>query len=443
MKPSDRRLALIKIAFYATACVALLTSFFVSDFRRVATGLQFWGMLVAFQAALLSSLISFRSVVLKQISIALTALVVMNLFSPFLAFVGEPVTTLQPNLRHKVNIVGGAEFGVDGIQTITTDARGYRTNTPIDYAQREPRALRIVAIGGSTTEDIYLDDTKTWTFLLAKRLSKALDRPVEMINTGVSGLRARHHLLTLRESEKFSPDIAVIMMGINDWNLHIKSAQRSSFQNAVSFVGRFSIMNTVLFQAIRMARAFVVGVVTPAVAVREQTLAHRRSQHDSLARKDVRSFRITAVSSEYQTSVDGIAAECRRRNMLCFFVDQATAYDAAIEPVLKRRLWMTPPDEQYTLPLDDMIQIAKFYNVWLQRQAKKDGMEFCAVAKDVPPTTEFFFDDCHFNERGAQRITSLVADCMEKPLRERFASLNSRRRTNASMPGLEPRRQRD
>src|SRR5262249_54962994 len=156
------------------------------------------------------SLIPFRNVALRQVSIALTALVVMNLFSPLLGFVDEPVTTLQPNLRQQVRIAGGATFCVEGIQTITTDSRGYRTNTPIDYARKDPATLRIVAIGGSTTEDIYLDDAKTWTSLLATRLSKALDRPVEMINTGVSGLRAWHHLSTLQESEKFSPDIAVI-----------------------------------------------------------------------------------------------------------------------------------------------------------------------------------------------------------------------------------------
>ena len=442
MKLQVRRLTVIKIVFYATTCAALSVSFFVGDFRRITSSLQFWGMFAAFQAGLLASLIPFRNVALKQISIAVTALVVMNLFSPLLNFIGEPVTTLQPNLRLHVRIAGGAAFGVDGIQTITTDSKGYRTNTPIDYARKDPDTVRIVAIGGSTTEDIYLDDAKTWTFLLAARLSKALDRPVEMINTGVSGLRGWHHLLTLQESEKFSPDIAVVMMGINDWNRHIKLAQRSTTHGVIAYIGRFSIEETVLFRAIRMARAFAVGLVKPAAAVREETLAYRRSRHDSLSLKDVRSFQVSEVSKDYQTSVDGIAAECRKRRMLCFFVDQPTAYDSAIEPALKHRLWMTPPDEQYTLSLDDMANIAKFYNAWLQREAEKDGMEFCGVAKDVAPTTEFFFDDCHFNERGAQRIASLVAACMEPRLRAHLPA-SSGRRTGASAPGLEPRGQAD
>jgi GDSL-like Lipase/Acylhydrolase len=211
----SRRFTIVKIVFYATACAALSASFFLGDLRRITSDLQFWGLFAAFQAALLASLIPFRSLLLKQISIALTALMVMNLFSPLLALIRQPVTTLEPNINRQFRVAGGEAFGVDGIQTITTDSKGYRTNTPIDYDRKEPGTLRIVAIGGSTTEDIYLDDAKTWTSLLAAHLSKALDRPVEMINTGVSGLRAQHHLFTLLESEKFSPDIAVVMLGIN------------------------------------------------------------------------------------------------------------------------------------------------------------------------------------------------------------------------------------
>jgi hypothetical protein len=132
--------------------------------------------------------------------------------------------------------------------------------------------------------------------------------------------------------------------------------------------------------------------------VREEAGSYFSSQNNSLSRKEVRSFQVSEVPEEYRSSVERISAECRRRRILCFFVDQPTAYDPTIEPALKRRLWMTPPNRNYTLSLDDMAQIANFYNTWLGREAKRNGMEFCDIAKDTRPTTEFFFDDCHFNE---------------------------------------------
>jgi hypothetical protein len=177
MKMTGRRLTIIKIVFYGTVCGALSASFFVGYFQAIGNSLQFWAMFVAFQAALLMSLIPFRNVLLKQISIALTALIAVNLFSPLLPLVDEPVITLLPNVRQQLRFVGDVIPRFNGIQTVTTDSKGYRTNTPIDYGRKDPNTLRIVAIGGSTTEDIYLDDAKTWTSLLAAHLSKALNRP--------------------------------------------------------------------------------------------------------------------------------------------------------------------------------------------------------------------------------------------------------------------------
>ena len=70
-------------------------------------------------------------------------------------------STLQPNLVEVIDVQGDGMPGIEGVQRITTDALGYRVNRPIDYER--PAGLRVFAIGGSTTEDIHLDDHRTWT----------------------------------------------------------------------------------------------------------------------------------------------------------------------------------------------------------------------------------------------------------------------------------------
>ena len=93
-----------------------------------------------------------------------------------------------------VNVIGNAIPGIHGLQHITTDAKGFRVTPPIDYGTK--RGLRIFAIGGSTTEQIYLDDKATWTYLLQTKLARALGRPVEVINAwGVrsTGRAPRQH----------------------------------------------------------------------------------------------------------------------------------------------------------------------------------------------------------------------------------------------------------
>jgi len=71
-----------------------------------------------------------------------------------------------------------------GIRHVTTDEKGFRANPRVDY--RAKHALRIYAIGGSTTEDILLDDESTWTHLVQENIVKQ-GKSAEIVNTGVSG----------------------------------------------------------------------------------------------------------------------------------------------------------------------------------------------------------------------------------------------------------------
>lgn len=98
--------------------------------------------------------------------------------------------------------------------------------------------------------------------------------------------------------------------------------------------------------------------------------------------------------------------------LVCLLIDQATAYDPAIEPELRKRLWMTPPNESYTLTLENMAYISGAYNSWLRQTAASVGLPFCGISQRVAPTTSSFSDDCHFNEPGARTVAKLIADCI-------------------------------
>ena len=120
-----------------------------------------------------------------------------------------------------VNVRAGIP-GIKGEQIVSTDSKGFRTTKDIDYGTNA--SYRIFAIGGSTTTQMFLNDRNTWTHLLQEHLSKTTKLDVEVINTGVDGLRAKHHLATLRNIIGLLPDMVIILVGINDWNRHVKKS---------------------------------------------------------------------------------------------------------------------------------------------------------------------------------------------------------------------------
>ena len=85
----------------------------------------------------------------------------------------------------------------------------------------ELNTLRVISIGGSTTAQPNVDDNKTWSNLVGEEISNFTDKNVEVINTGVMGLRAMHHYLSLKRTKIYKPDLIIFLMGINDWNYHV------------------------------------------------------------------------------------------------------------------------------------------------------------------------------------------------------------------------------
>ena len=339
----------------------------------------------------------------------------------------ETFITLPPNQDYKIKVVGDVTPGFSGISRITTDDHGFRVTHPVDYRNKGD-VYRIFAIGASTTAQMLLSNEKTWTALLEKDLEKAWGRKVEVINAGVNGLRAEQHFITFENILQYSPDAVIFLMGINEGTRHIRDhflSQGGSPQQSVEApaasdgrqgaTGRFmklanalDIRKSLIWLGLTGLRNRLFDVV------HVDDGSYYSSQNNSLARKDVREFSTTTVSDDYKAWVERLIGKCAETRTRCIFVNQPNAYSPEISEELKVRLWMTPTEESYTLRLAALENLARVYNTWLMTAAARQGMEVCDIASAVPPTTDYLYDDCHFNEGGARLVASLLARCMRK-----------------------------
>ncbi len=326
--------------------------------------------------------------------------------------------TLGPNIDRHIRLVGNVMPGIEGIQHVTTDAKGFRTTLPVDYLQKPAGTLRVFAIGASTTEQIYLDDRKTWTHLLQEDLAAAMHTRVEVVNTGVSGLRSPHHLASLNHIAPYQPDLVLILMGANDWNHQILETMDDSRRGPGRWWRAMNYPDTALVFLSRQVRAAIrransAPASGPASGtVEEFDGAYYSRQNDSLSRPHRAYPAEIRVSPDYVAATKQLVAACNRLKLRCIFLTQPTAYDPGIEPALKRRLWMTPPSANFTLPLSEMVQFALVYNRYLLDAVRSQGGEACDVARALPPTTQYFYDDCHFNENGARAMAKAIQACI-------------------------------
>ena len=348
-------------------------------------------------------------------------IVFLNLvLTPLFNLITFDVPSRQPNFKitqeYKSEFFKGIFYGK---HFISTDEKGYRINKKIDYNNKNENTLRIFTIGASTTEQGSTDDNKTWSSLLEIKLSKFTNKEIEVINAGMAGLRTEHHYITLKRIRKYKPDLVIFLLGINDWNHHVINSDKKylisnyeikyNYKKSILF-NTFKNINKQINRKLTNKKKIDSKKITTFTSAEFDLEAYLLPQIDSLnIRKKIKKFKPTKVSEDYQYWLNLIVNECKTEDPICLFLDQPTAYKKNISNKLKKMLWMTPPNQDYTLSLDDLIFTSSIYNNWLRKKVTDNKLNFHLLSDKIEANTDYLIDDCHFSENGSQEVSDALA----------------------------------
>lgn len=333
------------------------------------------------------------------------ALLVMSLMPA--ALLQGSYRTLPANLDLTIDVSSPNVPGIEGPQRITTDGKGFRTGSRL-IRYDDPAPYRIFAIGASTTEQAFLDDSRTWTRLLEGRLNAAAARPVEVINTGVAGLRLVHHLATQENIEDLNPDLVLFLVGINDWNLQITR----HFDRDERFAKPLRARLRDRFQRSAAFTFYQIYVALPQRSTLRVRDAHFTAMTDRASRPHVVRFLPEAVSEDFAGAMARLAARCREGAYRCMLLTQPTAYHLGAPSTATRFFRLTPPGQSYTLDLESLVHIARLYNGFVRDLSAKEQLLLCDLEAVVPKGTEAFYDDAHFNANGARIVAETLTGCI-------------------------------
>jgi lysophospholipase L1-like esterase len=240
---------------------------------------------------------------------------------------------------------------------------------------------------------------------------------VEVINTGLSGIRARHNYATLKRISSLHPDIVLFLLGINDWNRQIRDENATYWERiAMFYVAPLRLRDTLLGRTIQSVRFRLKNMQAiddgKSRIVEREFGEHIAPLRGSLQRSIVLDYVPTEILPEYTEYLVRISQFCKDHSFDCVFITQPTGYERNAEKGFRDGFWMTPPRQKYTLTLESMETIANMYNRYLVEFARANNHLICDLAADFEPSYEFFYDDCHFNENGAQRAAESLEACL-------------------------------
>jgi len=292
----------------------------------------------------------------------------------------------------------------------TTNSLGFR-GSEIERPKPDSE-FRAFVIGGSTTECLFLDDTADISYDLEEFLNRykpdSAGLHVEVYNAGKSGDKSYDHVAMLSQRiVHLHPDLVVIFAGINDLSSGIYGYDyvHEYKKNQYLELGMKNLIKYGLTE-FQVPRRLVHMLKKPS----DDDLLMAISFHSNYrtlinARKNgtvVNEFPRTNLEA-YRNHLLSIIGICRMHNIKLVFMTQPTVWDSKIDPKAKELLWFTYRRGK-VFKEDLMDQALEKYNDVMRHLGNEYNVPVFDLAEVIPKSTEYFYDDCHFNITGAEFV---------------------------------------
>lgn len=335
-----------------------------------------------------------------------------------------------PNATSVFRPSPGVMPGVEGESRFITNSDGVRGDElTADFT------YRILAVGGSTTECLYLDQGEAWPQLLQRGLNEGRrGRRVWVGNAGKSGLDSRDHVVGLgRMLDQYrNIDAVIILVGVND----LLSRLKWDAAYDPDFLGRAGAEQVLLKRCFSnyeggplplYRRTAVWGLVRDAKARLFPAPESKLEQDDAGKayatwrehRRRAAAIRralpdLSTALAEYARNINTLIDVARSRAARPIFVTQPAMWRDDLPPQLEDLLWtgglgeyMKEPGKEY-YSAGALEAGMRLYNETLIRTCRERGAEYVDLAPLVPRDTGAFYDDVHYNEAGARLVAEVI-----------------------------------
>jgi len=337
-----------------------------------------------------------------------------------------------PRYKQIFKPLPGIMPGIAGESRFITNSMGIRGDEIPNNA-----TYRILAIGGSATESTMVDQQKTWPYLLQTILNtKSPQAKIWVGNIGKSSLNTRHHILEMKYFvPQVSVDTIVMMIGVNDVNRRLAQDMRyvpmtleniyrdeELYQTAFwsypdMTAGRDIIKSLALYRAGRSIKHWWLFRTTGEVvdeAGKFYTQRRANRQNAAIMRSALPD--LTASIAEYEQNINEIINLAGQRSHRIILLTQPTMWKSDMSQDSARLLWFggignyiaEPVNEYYATSA--LASAMSLYNAKLLDVCSKRSVECIDLAPQLSKDTSAFFDDCHFNESGSQKVADILAE---------------------------------
>lgn len=360
--------------------------------------------------ALLFVLVTFLSIGVVEATLR----IFMPLASSAAAFTDPQVGRYVRVREHLPNSV--SRFERDGTMIdFRIDSNGFIEPSNV---HRDPK-YRIVFLGGSTTETIFVPEAMRFPYLAGRLLESELSIPINAYNGGVSGSHSIHLAITmLAKVVRMQPDVIVFMENMNDVTTTLvlgdywtDSRTRGVVQN---FVGSRQ-QPRALVRLLLAVRDVFVRELSGRIELAIRNLSGAQDVISEIDEFEEKRGQMISYNVEFVLA--------RQRSAITTFIHMAQAWgirpilmtqgnrlrqplDAEIEALLSTAMG------SYGLTLDQYIDLYHLGNENIRQIARAENVKLIDLDISIPKTAQNFYDAVHLTAEGSRLVALIIAEAL-------------------------------
>ena len=343
--------------------------------------------------------------------------VFLRAFNP----IGQRLMGDQIVLPHNttVSFTNEANAKVDATIEFRRNALGFRGPDP-------PRAfdrwLTVVAVGGSTTECLYLSEGHSWPEAFAGELGASLDG-LWVNNAGLDGHSSYGHSMLMEQMlDDLRPKVILFLVGINDVGRAArKGSEHAQEQPFHVRLARHSALAATAVNLFRYAEAKRAALTHGQVSLRHMPTVEPDAEREAA----LEAMHRETYLAGYRERVRGLVESSRAGGAMPVLMTQPALYGPGRDP-------KTGVDLARVLVQDDRRmggrnvggglawRILELYNDVVREEARALDVPLVDVARTLPKDGRYFYDFLHLTNAGAAAVGRITAGILCPVIVDRF-----------------------
>lgn len=286
---------------------------------------------------------------------------------------------------------------------LRTDNQGYIIGN--DDLSKKYESVEAIFYGGSTTECLYVNESKRFPYLVQKKLNDSLNLNLKFLNAGVSGKSSMESSFDfLSKGVPLKPKYVFFMHNINDLALLIKSGSYWDAPITRSIIVENNSNNSFVQSAFPNSIKFFKQIKN----IIFSNLVQEVDEWSNFANVK-NNITDDEILSQFRNSINNFISIASNYSIEVILMTQANRFSPSDTLIYENTNY-----SDRNINIDRMMKLYEEFNNTIREISYEKNIQLIDLDSLVLPKNKFIYDEVHLNSEGSEFVSKIIIDFLTK-----------------------------